>query len=125
MINILRMISKEKNQIDQELLEENERLEFYREIFTKNGCSTLNDAIKANHSDLAVAIILNNEPVLSVEDAKRVVYANRDIFENLNIETIGELVKLIDSLSGNKEMYASVRKTLTKNGGISFSSIFT
>ena len=125
MINILRMINKEKNLIDQELLEENERLEFYREIFTKNGCSTLNEAIKANHSDLAVAIILNNEPALSVEDAKRVVYANRDIFENLNIETIGELVKLIDSLSGNKEMYASVRKTLTKNGGISFSSIFT
>lgn len=125
MINILRMIGKEKNLIDQELLEENERLEFYREIFTRNGCSTLNEAIKANHSDLAIAIILNNEPELSVEDAKRVVYANKDIFENLNIETIGELVKLIDSLSGNKEMYASVRKTLTKDGGISFSSIFT
>ena len=114
MINILRMINKEKNLIDQELLAEDERLEFYREIFSRNTCTTLNEAIKANHSDLAVAIILNNEPEISVEEAKRVVYSNRDIFENLNIEAIGELVKLIDGLANNEDLYSSVRKHLKK-----------
>lgn len=125
MINILRMINKEKNLIDQELLEEDERLEFYREIFSRNSCTTLNEAIKANHSDLAVAIILNNEPEISVEEAKRVVYSNRDIFENLNIEAIGELVKLIDGLANNEDLYSSVRKHLRKEKGIKISSIFS
>ena len=62
MINILRMINKEKIRIDQELLEEDERFEFYQEFFKKNKTSTLNDVINLNHSDLAIAIIINMDP---------------------------------------------------------------
>jgi hypothetical protein len=73
------MISKEKLRIEQELLEEDERLTFYQKFFKENKTSTLTDAINLNHSDLALAIIINMEPTLSVEEAKEVVYGNRHI----------------------------------------------
>ena len=123
MIDILRMISREKTLIDQELETENERLAFYRNFFGKNSCVTINDAIKANHSDLAVSIILHMEPSLSVDEVKEAVYGNRDIFENLNMESIGELVKLVDSLANDREIYKKIKKKLGK--GVSFSDIFS
>ena len=110
MINILRMINKEKIRIDQELLEEDERFEFYQDFFKKNKTSTLNDVINLNHSDLAIAIIINMEPELSVEELKEVVYGNRDIFENLNFDSISELVRLIDGLANDPELYHDIRK---------------
>ena len=123
MIDILRMISREKTLIDQELETENERLAFYRNFFGKNSCVTINDAIKANHSDLAVSIILHMEPSLSPDEVKEAVYGNRDIFENLNMESIGELVKLVDSLANDREIYKKIKKKLGK--GVSFSDIFS
>ena len=110
MINILRMINKEKIRIDQELLEEDERFEFYQDFFKKNKTSTLNDVINLNHSDLAIAIIINMDPELSVEEVKEVVYGNRDIFENLNFDSISELVRLIDGLANDPELYHDIRK---------------
>ena len=45
MINILRMIDKEKQRIEQELLEEDERILFYQDFFKQNKTSTLTDVI--------------------------------------------------------------------------------
>ena len=124
MINILRMISKEKLRIEQELLEEDERLTFYQKFFKENKTSTLTDAINLNHSDLALAIIINMEPTLSVEEAKEVVYGNRDIFENLNFESISELVRLIDGLANDPELYEDIKKAATTGADQKFLSKF-
>ena len=123
MINILRMINKEKSLIDEELEQEDERLTFYRSFFSKNGCSSLSDAIKVNHSDLAISIILNMEPDLSIDEIKAAVYGNRDIFENLDMDSIGQLIRLVDGLASDPETYRKIRKSLGK--GVSFSNVFS
>ena len=124
MINILRMINKEKIRIDQELLEEDERFEFYQEFFKKNKTSTLTDVINLNHSDLALAIIINMDPELSVEEVKEVVYGNRDIFENLNFDSISELVRLIDGLANDPELYCDIKKAAITKADKKFTARF-
>ena len=117
MIDILRQINKEKNLIDQELEQKDERLEFYRAFFKNSSCTTLNDAISANHCDLAIAIILNLSPHLSVEDVKEVVYGNEDIFANLNFQAISDITRLIDIIQKYLPMLDSENIICLGNSG--------
>lgn len=122
MINILRMINKEKNLIEQELLEEDEKLLFYQEFFKNNRTSTLTDVININHSDLAIAIIINMDPTLSVSEVKRIVYGNKDIFEELNTDAVSELVRLIDGLANEPKLYQDIKDSLISGSDKKFLS---
>lgn len=124
MIDILRQINKEKNLIDQELEQKDERLEFYRAFFKNSSCTTLNDAISANHCDLAIAIILNLSPHLSVEDVKEVVYGNEDIFANLNFQAISDITRLIDYFAHDHTLYRKTKKMLLENSGNRLTNMF-
>lgn len=124
MINILRMINREKTLIDQALATEDERLAFYQEFFKKNRCATLKDALAIDQSELAIAIIIHYAPNLSVDEIKNVVYGNSDIFEELDTSAIEEITKLIDHLANNRSLYEKAKKMILTNGDLQFSSIF-
>ena len=115
MIETLRVISDEKYRIDEKLKQKDERLEFYREFFKKNNCVTLTDAINANPADLAIAIIINKAPHLSVAEVKRIVYGNKRIFGELNTDVVDDLLIILEQFEEQYELYKKAKKILLNN----------
>ena len=78
MINLLRMISKEKDLLEQELLiPYDSKIMYYKNFFKKYRADTLTGALNTPKSELAIVILLQQIPKLSVEEAKNLIYSNK------------------------------------------------
>ena len=115
MIETLRLISEEKYKIDEQLKEENERLEFYKEFFKNNKCTTLDDALNCDLCELAIAIIINQGPHLSVEKVKKIVRGNKCIFGNINVDSADNLILVINDFYQQQDLYKKVKKIILNN----------
>ena len=62
MVELLRNIHREQEEIKQHLNEEDEQTEFYREFFKKNSYSSLKSLEKADKLELSIALIMNENP---------------------------------------------------------------
>lgn len=119
MIELLRLINKEQDKIEEELSQEDEHLKFFDSFFETNGCSNLTECINASHADLAIAIILYRNPNVSVDKVKDVVYKNRAIFEDLSNDTTGDFVKFVDFLLQDKEIYERLKGCIIQDKKLS------
>lgn len=124
MIEILRMINKEKNAIEQKLAEKDDRLEFYRSFFQASTCTSLDRTLKCNRCDLAIAIIIYNAPNLNVQEVKDIVYNNENIFKELNNDSMGEMAALLSGFQQETDLYQKVKTAILKNEKTFFSRAF-
>lgn len=124
MINILRMINKEKNLIEIELSKpEDERIIFFQNFFKKYKADTLSGAMDTPASELAIAIILQRVPSLSIETVKQAVYGTKNIFENRDNESVNQLDTLVMKFAEDKTLYKKIRRILETEEDYKLSSL--
>lgn len=124
MINILRMINKEKNLIELELSKpEDERIIFFQNFFKKYKADTLSGAMDTPASELAIAIILQRVPSLSVETVKQAVYGTKPIFEEKDNESVAQLDALVTKFADDKTLYKKIRRMLETEEDYKLSSL--
>lgn len=126
MIEILRMINKEKNLIDQELaLPYDERILYYKNFLKKYKADTLTGALNTPKSELAIVILLEQIPELSIEAAKELVYANKGFFDRDEIEGMGQLEELVRKFSNDPKIYKKIRKMIISQDDYKLTSLLS
>lgn len=80
MFELLRNIHHEQELLEQDLLTEDEQLNFYRDFFKKYHCKTLKNLETVSDEELAIALILANNPELDYNRVKNCVQNNKEIF---------------------------------------------
>lgn len=98
MVELLRSIHREQEEIKKHLNEEDKQLDFYREFFKKNNYSSLKSLTKADKLELSIAIIMNENPELDVEQVKRTVYENKMLFNGIDRLTLKKFVEVLCQL---------------------------
>lgn len=123
MINILRMINEEKNLIDKELSKpDDERIVFFQNFFKKYKASTLSGAMKTPTHELAIAIILQRIPSLSVEEVTQAICNTKAIFDK-DDENNEQLSTLVMKFADEPAMYRRIKKILEAEEDYSLSSL--
>lgn len=123
MINILRMINKEKNLIEQELSKpEDERILFYQEFFKKYKADTLSGAIETPTHELAIAVILQRIPSLSVETVTQTISNTKAIF-NKEDEYNEQLEALVMKFADEPSLYKRIKRILETEEDYKLSSL--
>lgn len=123
MINILRMINKEKNLIEQELAKpEDERITFYKEFFKKYKADTLSGAMETPTYELAIAVILQRIPSLSVETVTQTISNTKAIF-NKEDENNEQLEALVMKFADEPSLYKRIKRILETEEDYKLSSL--
>lgn len=98
MLELLRKIHLEQAAIDQELSQTNAKNEFYRNFFKKYSYSNIEDILKIDICDLAIAFLGSVDDSLPMEELIDAVYSNRELIENLNNEGFDEILNMVINL---------------------------
>ena len=106
------MINKEKNLIEQELAKpEDERITFYKEFFKKYKADTLSGAMETPTYELAIAVILQRIPSLSVETVTQTISNTKAIF-NKEDEYNEQLEALVMKFADEPSLYKRIKRIL-------------
>ena len=123
MINILRMINKEKNLIEQELAKpEDERITFYKEFFKKYKADTLSGAMETPTYELAIAIIGQRLPSLPIDKLTKVISSTKAIFDK-DDDNSDQLQTIVMNFSDDPALYRRIKKMLEAEDDYSLSSL--
>ena len=98
MLELLRKIHLEQAAIDQELSQTNAKNEFYRDFFKKYSYSNIEDILKIDICDLAIAFLGSVDDSLPMEELIDAVTSNRELIENLNNEGFDEILNMVINL---------------------------
>lgn len=103
--------------------QENEKLTYYRDFFSKNNISTISGLIDIRQSDLTLAMIAHkiDEPLSKIKNA---IYGNRYIFDVLEIDAISATSTMIDVLA-MAGVLDDVIKALYKNTFLTLNNPFS
>lgn len=80
MFELLRNIHREQDDLEKELQVEDKQLNYYREFFKKHHCQTLKNIEAITDEELAIALIMVNNPELDYDIVKKCVQDNTQIF---------------------------------------------
>ena len=121
MEELRKKIALELEKIDEQ--QEDEKLTYYREFFSKNDISTISGLLDIKQSELTLAMIAHkiDEPLPKIKDA---VYGNRYIFDILEVETVSAISSMIDLLS-MAGLLDDIIKALYKNSFLTLNNPFS
>ena len=123
MVELLRNIHREQEEIKKHLNEEDEQTEFYREFFKKNSYSSLKSLEKADKLELSIALIMNENPELNVEEVKRIVHENQTLFNGVDRLTLKKFVEVLCQLQ-DIGYYQNIRNRFALGKPIELTDIF-
>lgn len=95
MQKLVKQIVEEQQKIDEQLDQENPKLDFYKEFFKKYYITSAYDVLNIDTCDLIVALIAKEESSQPIEKVKDVVYSNRNFFENISTDSTRKLMETI------------------------------
>ncbi len=100
MLELLKKIHLEQASIEQEQSKTSAKNEFYKEFFRKYSYAKIEDVLKIDICDLAIAFLaaVDNDDLLSMEELMDAVYSNRELIENLDHEGFDEILNMVINL---------------------------
>lgn len=98
MLELLKKIHLEQASIEQNLSQKNAKNEFYKEFFKKYSYSNIEEILKIDICDLAIAFLGSVDDSLPMEELMDAVYSNRELFENLDNEGLDEILNMVVNL---------------------------
>ena len=123
MFELLRSIYLEQAKIEEALQEEDKQLTFYENFFKNDSYASIKELLKAEKIDVAIAIIMTENPELDAEYVRRAVEDNRVLFESENNQTLKSLTDLLCDLQ-NAGYYKVIRNRFATGRKISLNDIF-
>lgn len=118
LFELLKQIHKVQAELELKAKEEDRQLTFYEKFFTKNSCNSIKSLLNTNKLDLAIAIIMTDNPDLDFDSVTQIVSDNRTLFENENHQILSQLAITLTSLY-NTGMYNTIKDKLKSNNKIS------
>lgn len=91
MLELLKLIHIEQERVEQELKEENPKLEFFENFFRTITHKSIKSYYEIDKCDLVVATLASYNSPLSLEQIKDAIYSNRNLIEDLNLDQYGNL----------------------------------
>ena len=123
MFELLRSIYLEQAKIEAILQEEDSQLTFYDNFFKNDSYTNIKELLTAERTEVAIAIILMENPELDAEYVRKSVEDNRVLFENGNDQTLKSLTDLLCDLQ-NAGYYKVIRDRFATGKKVSLNDIF-
>lgn len=98
MVELLRNIHKEQEEVARQLETEDKQLQFYQSFFKRDSYSTLKSLENVDKFDLAVAILMAENPELDVAYVKKAVNDNKTFFDGLDKTTLMKFSEVLFGL---------------------------
>ena len=116
MLELLKLIHSEQERIERELKEEDPKIKFFEDFFRPITHKSLKSYYDIDKCDLIIATLASYSSPLSLEQIKDAIYSNRNLIEDIDINTyhnlvtayleilqIGKADELISILKSNKK----------------------